>query len=39
MWRPRQVGSIIAERKLKFAEPRQRARIVSIKFGRPYRPV
>lgn len=37
MWRPRKLGSAIAERRLKFAGPRKRARIVSIRFGRPVR--
>jgi hypothetical protein len=37
VWRPRKLGSVIAERRLKFAEPRKRARIVSIRFGRPVR--
>ena len=37
MWRPRKLGSVIAERRLKFAGPRKRAHIVLIRFGRPVR--
>jgi len=37
VWRPRKLGSVITERRLKFAEPRKRACIVSIRFGRPVR--
>ena len=37
MWRPRTLGSIIAERRLRLGRPRRRATVVSVKFGRPIR--
>ena len=35
MWRPRRLGTIIAERRLRFAAPRRPARTVIVRFGRP----
>jgi Domain of unknown function (DUF6968) len=37
VWRPRKLGSVIAERRLRFAGPRKRARVVSLRFGQPVR--
>jgi hypothetical protein len=37
VWRPRKIGSVIAERRLKFAEPGKRGRTVSVRFGQPVR--
>jgi hypothetical protein len=37
VWRPRNLGTVIAERRLRFARPRKRARVVSVRFGRPVR--
>jgi Domain of unknown function (DUF6968) len=35
MWRPRSVGRVIAERRLRFVQSRRSVRIVSVRFGRP----
>jgi Domain of unknown function (DUF6968) len=37
VWRPHKLGNVIAERRLRFAEPRKRARVVSVRFGQPVR--
>ena len=37
MWRPRTLGSVIAERTLKLERPGLRATAVRVKFGRPVR--
>lgn len=37
MWRPRTLGSVIAERTLKLDRPGRRATVVRVKFGRPVR--
>src|SRR6266498_455967 len=37
VWRPRKIGSVIAERRLTFTRPQKRIRIVSVRFGRPVR--
>jgi hypothetical protein len=37
VWRPRALGSVIAERALSFDRPRRRATVVRVKFGRPVR--
>jgi hypothetical protein len=37
VWRPRNVGRVIAERRLRFVEPRKGARVVSVRFGQPVR--
>ena len=37
MWRPRRLGNVIAERRLRFAGPRKRARVVFVRFGQPVR--
>jgi hypothetical protein len=37
MWRPRKLGTVIAERRLTFARRRKPARTVSVRFGRPVR--
>src|SRR5437588_11108363 len=37
MWRPRRLGKIVAERRLRLIGPRRRPAIVTVKFGRPVR--
>ena len=37
MWRPRALGTVIAERTLKLEGPRRRSTVVRVKFGRPVR--
>ena len=37
MWRPRALGTVIAERTLKLDRPGRRSRVVRVKFGRPVR--
>jgi hypothetical protein len=37
VWRPRSLGSVIAERTLKLERPGRRATAVRVKFGRPVR--
>jgi len=37
VWRPRRLGTVIAERRLGFAVYRQPARVVTVRFGRPVR--
>ena len=37
MWRPRKLGRIIAERKLRFVRSRRRAGVVLVRFGQPVR--
>ena len=37
VWRPRRLGRVIAERKLRFERSRQSARTVCVRFGQPVR--
>lgn len=37
MWRPRALGTVIAERALTLDRPRRRSTVVRVKFGRPVR--
>ena len=37
MWRPRALGKIIAERRLRLERPRRRATVVRVRFGCPVR--
>jgi uncharacterized protein DUF6968 len=37
VWRPRRLGRIIAERKLRFIRSRRPARVVFVRFGQPVR--
>jgi uncharacterized protein DUF6968 len=37
VWRPRRLGSVIAERRIKLVRRRKPARIVVVRFGRPLR--
>ena len=37
MWRPRALGSVVAERTLRLERPRRRASLVRVRFGRPVR--
>src|SRR5215475_6463572 len=37
MWRPRKLGKIMVERKLRFVRPRRPARSIVVRFGQPVR--
>jgi hypothetical protein len=37
VWRPRALGKVIAERRLRFERPRRRATLVRVRFGCPIR--
>ena len=37
MWRPRSLGPVIAERRLRFVRSRRSARVVCVRFGQPVR--